>query len=201
MTAAILARQGHGSTRIFLHSACLSSRTAAAMIGSIMGRTQMVNRLATALATLGLTISLTLAAQAQSAGELYDKAKAEGAFAFYVGGPTAPWEARTKAFEEKYPGIKVSVGGGFSNVLDQKIDQQNAHKTQGGCRHAGGCSRSCTGSRRPLVHSSRLSTDGLHHSDADRHVLGHDETMACLHVRHPRHSGRIYTKIPPVGFS
>jgi ABC-type Fe3+ transport system substrate-binding protein len=88
----------------------------------------MANRLAMALATLGLMASATLAAQAQSLDELYAKAKPEGAFAFYVGGPTAPWEARTKAFEEKYPGIKVSIGGGFSNVLDQKIDQQIAAK-------------------------------------------------------------------------
>jgi ABC-type Fe3+ transport system substrate-binding protein len=65
-------------------------------------------------------------ARAQSLDELYGKAKSEGSLAFYVGGPTAPWEARAKAFEEKYPGIKISIGGGFSNVLDQKIDQQIA---------------------------------------------------------------------------
>ncbi len=29
-------------------------------------------------------------------------------------------------FEERYPGIKISIGGGFSNVLDKKIDQQIA---------------------------------------------------------------------------
>jgi ABC-type Fe3+ transport system substrate-binding protein len=64
--------------------------------------------------------------RAQTLDDLYAKAKSEGAFAFYVGGPTAPWEARAKAFSEKYPGIRISVGGGFSNVLDQKIDQQIA---------------------------------------------------------------------------
>jgi ABC-type Fe3+ transport system substrate-binding protein len=63
-------------------------------------------------------------ARAQSLDDLYTKAKDEGAFAFYAGGPTAPWEARTKAFAERYPGIKISIGGGFSNVLDKKIDQQ-----------------------------------------------------------------------------
>ena len=47
---------------------------------------------------------------------------------FYVGGPTAPWEERTKAFSDKYPGIKVTIGGGFSNVLDQRIDAQIAAK-------------------------------------------------------------------------
>jgi ABC-type Fe3+ transport system substrate-binding protein len=57
---------------------------------------------------------------------LYAKAKSEGAFAFYVGGPTAPWEGRAKLFEALYPGIRISIGGGFSNVLDHKIDQQIA---------------------------------------------------------------------------
>ncbi len=41
----------------------------------------------------------------------------------YVGGPTTPWEARAKQFEQRY-GIKISITGGFSNVLDKQIDQQ-----------------------------------------------------------------------------
>src|SRR5580693_7423193 len=82
----------------------------------------------TAAAMLAIGATAAAPASAQSLDDLYAKAKTEGAFAFYVGGPTAPWEARTKAFEAKYPGIKVSVGGGFSNVLDQKIDQQMAAK-------------------------------------------------------------------------
>jgi ABC-type Fe3+ transport system substrate-binding protein len=73
----------------------------------------------TALATVPV-------AQAQSLDDLYAKAKSEGEIAFYVGGPTAPWEERTKAFADKYPGVKVTIGGGFSNVLDQKIDAQLA---------------------------------------------------------------------------
>jgi ABC-type Fe3+ transport system substrate-binding protein len=44
----------------------------------------------------------------------------------YVGGPTAPWEAMAKKFGERYPGIKFSISGGFSNVLDKKIDAQIA---------------------------------------------------------------------------
>jgi ABC-type Fe3+ transport system substrate-binding protein len=63
--------------------------------------------------------------------ELYAKAKKEGALAFYAGGPTAPWEAFAKDFSAKYPGIEVRVTGGFSNVLDRKIDQQLAdHKLE-----------------------------------------------------------------------
>ena len=75
-----------------------------------------------ALAILGLVSAAAAPARAQAVDEL--QAKAEGAFVFYVGGPTAPWEARARVFEQRYPGIKVSITGGFSNVLDQKIDQQ-----------------------------------------------------------------------------
>jgi ABC-type Fe3+ transport system substrate-binding protein len=70
--------------------------------------------------------TIALPASAQSLDELYAKAKDEGALKFYAGGPTAPWDARAKAFSARYPGIKISIGGGFSNVLDQKIDQQMA---------------------------------------------------------------------------
>jgi ABC-type Fe3+ transport system substrate-binding protein len=63
---------------------------------------------------------------AQSA--MQTNATREGALRFYVGGPTAPWEVRARAFEQRYPGIKVSIKGGFSNVLDKEIDQQLASK-------------------------------------------------------------------------
>jgi ABC-type Fe3+ transport system substrate-binding protein len=88
----------------------------------------MAIRLAAVAAAFGFFALAALPASAQSLDELYAKAKSEGALSFYVGGPTAPWEARTKAFEERYPGIKISIGGGFSNVLDQKIDAQIAAK-------------------------------------------------------------------------
>jgi len=65
-------------------------------------------------------------ADAQTAGGLYDKARADSALVLYVGGPTAPWEAMAKAFNARYPGIAISISGGFSNVLDQKIDRQIA---------------------------------------------------------------------------
>src|SRR5262245_65297433 len=66
------------------------------------------------------------ATHAQSIDELYEKAKQEKSLVFYAGGPTAPYEARIKQFQEKYPGIEVSVEGGFSNVLNQRIEQQLA---------------------------------------------------------------------------
>jgi ABC-type Fe3+ transport system substrate-binding protein len=68
----------------------------------------------------------TAAAQAETLAELYEKAKAEKALTFYAGGPTAPYEARIKRFQEAFPGIQVSVEGGFSNVLNQRIEKQMA---------------------------------------------------------------------------
>src|SRR4051794_35585275 len=78
------------------------------------------------LALLGLMSAAALPAYAQTPDAIYTAAKSEGAFVLYVGGPTAPWEATARRFEERYPGIKVSITGGFSNVLDKRIDKQLA---------------------------------------------------------------------------
>ncbi len=56
------------------------------------------------------------------------KAQAEKTLVFYSGGPAAPYERMARDFEQRYPGITVSVTGGFSNVLDRKIDDQLAAK-------------------------------------------------------------------------
>jgi ABC-type Fe3+ transport system substrate-binding protein len=68
-----------------------------------------------------------LSARTQSLDALYEKAKAEGSLVLYAGGPTAPWDAAVKDFSARYPGVTVSVTGGFSNVLDKKIDAQLAN--------------------------------------------------------------------------
>jgi ABC-type Fe3+ transport system substrate-binding protein len=84
----------------------------------------LFNRIAAAaLCAAGVTAT-ALPAGAQL--QLYAKAKSEGTVVLYVGGPTAPWEAMAKKFESRYPGIKFSISGGFSNVLDKKIDAQIA---------------------------------------------------------------------------
>src|SRR5262245_10662260 len=75
---------------------------------------------------VGATLAFTTAAPAQSIDEIYEKAKAEKALIFYAGGPAAPHEARVKQFQERFPGIAVSVTGGFSNVLNEQINQQMA---------------------------------------------------------------------------
>jgi ABC-type Fe3+ transport system substrate-binding protein len=65
-------------------------------------------------------------ARAQSLDAIYEKAKAEGALVLYTGGPAAPWDAVTREFSARYPGVVVSVIGGFSNVLDERINAQLA---------------------------------------------------------------------------
>jgi ABC-type Fe3+ transport system substrate-binding protein len=67
-------------------------------------------------------------AHAESVDQLYAKAKTEGALLFYSGGPVEPYERWAKEFMQRFPGITVSVEGGFSNVLDSKINVQIAAK-------------------------------------------------------------------------
>jgi ABC-type Fe3+ transport system substrate-binding protein len=81
--------------------------------------------LAGVIAAVTLT---TTAARAQSADELYAKAKDEKTLVLYTGGPAEPYERMAKDFAQRYPGIDVAVTGGFSNVLDRKIDDQLAAK-------------------------------------------------------------------------
>lgn len=84
-----------------------------------------------ALAGIVAAIGCAGTARAESADQLYAKAKDEKALVFYSGGPAAPYERMAKDFEQRYPGIKISVTGGFSNVLDRKIDDQlAAHKLE-----------------------------------------------------------------------
>ena len=85
----------------------------------------MRRHIAGIFAALALTLFLTShAVAAETLDQIYQKAKAEKTLVFYAGGPTLPWEMAAKVFQEKYPGIEVKITGGFSNVLDQKIDQQ-----------------------------------------------------------------------------
>jgi ABC-type Fe3+ transport system substrate-binding protein len=90
----------------------------------------MVRSLRCRALLLGAVLSLSLGAavRAETMDQLYAKAKDEKALVFYSGGPVAPYERWTKEFMERFPGIAVSVTGGFSNVLDTRINQQLAAK-------------------------------------------------------------------------
>jgi hypothetical protein len=75
-------------------------------------------------AALAAVMACATAASAQTLDELYEKAKQEKSLVFYAGGPAAPHEARAAEFQRRFPGITVSITGGFSNVLNEKINQQ-----------------------------------------------------------------------------
>jgi len=77
----------------------------------------------------GATVCVAVGfAQAQSMDQLYEKAKLEKELVIYGGGPTTLYEVPARAFEQKYPGIKVAIHAGFSNVLDAKINEQIKNK-------------------------------------------------------------------------
>jgi len=61
---------------------------------------------------------------AETIDELYAKAKQEKSLVIYAGGPVTNYEPLARDFEKKFPGITVSITGGFSNVLNQQIEQQ-----------------------------------------------------------------------------
>ena len=68
--------------------------------------------------------SLCSPARAQAVDRLYALAKEEKALVVWAAGPVAGHESAARAFEQRFPGIAVSVTGGFSNVLDRKIEEQ-----------------------------------------------------------------------------
>jgi ABC-type Fe3+ transport system substrate-binding protein len=77
------------------------------------------------LATVALALLAgTPATIVETIDELYASAKAEKSVVFYSGGPVAPYETFAKEFERRFPGIAVSITGGFSNVLNERIDAQ-----------------------------------------------------------------------------
>jgi ABC-type Fe3+ transport system substrate-binding protein len=92
------------------------------------GGRNMLIRSAGALMRLLMLVTFFLVmsavARAETMAQLYSKAKEEKSLVFYSGGPVAPYERWSKEFKERFPGIEVSITGGFSNVLDEKIDQQ-----------------------------------------------------------------------------
>jgi ABC-type Fe3+ transport system substrate-binding protein len=63
-------------------------------------------------------------ATAETIDQIYEAAKAEKSLVLWGAGPTAGYETAVRAFEQQYPGVKVSLMGGFSNVLNAKVEEQ-----------------------------------------------------------------------------
>ncbi len=83
------------------------------------------------LAAAAILVFCAGAARTETVDDLYAKAKGEGSVAIYAGGPVSNYERLAREFEQKFPSLKVSITGGFSNVLNDKIEQQlNAGKLE-----------------------------------------------------------------------
>jgi ABC-type Fe3+ transport system substrate-binding protein len=80
---------------------------------------------------LGATAVSCVPASAETADELYARARLEKSLIIWGGGPAANYERAARAFEQKYPGISVSVEGGASNVFNRKIEEQVKNKKIG----------------------------------------------------------------------
>ena len=64
--------------------------------------------------------------RAETLDEIYAKAKGEGALSIYGGGPARLYEGWVKEYEARFPGIKVTVTGGYAGGLAPAIDKQIA---------------------------------------------------------------------------
>jgi hypothetical protein len=62
-------------------------------------------------------LALRQAAGAETIDQLSEKARQEKSLVIYAGGPVTNYEPLAREFEAKFPGISVSISGGFSNVL------------------------------------------------------------------------------------
>jgi len=61
---------------------------------------------------------------AQTPDQLYSAAKPEKTVVVWAAGPTRGYESAAHAFEQRFPGIAVSLTGGFSNVLNTRMEEQ-----------------------------------------------------------------------------
>jgi ABC-type Fe3+ transport system substrate-binding protein len=81
-------------------------------------------RMPRAVAALLLAASCCSAASAQSMDQLYAAATEEKTLVLWGAGPTGGYESAVRAFEQQFPGVKVELTGGFSNVLNAKVEEQ-----------------------------------------------------------------------------
>src|SRR6478752_3389211 len=81
-----------------------------------------------ALLAAALSGLLASPLRAETLDEIYAKAKGEGALHIYGGGPARLYEGWIKEYEASFPGIKVTLTGGYAGGLAPAIDQQIAAK-------------------------------------------------------------------------
>jgi ABC-type Fe3+ transport system substrate-binding protein len=75
-----------------------------------------------------LSAACSINAAAATIDQIYEAAKAEKTLVLWGAGPSAGYESAARAFEQQFPGVTVSLMGGFSNVLNAKIEEQFSTK-------------------------------------------------------------------------
>jgi ABC-type Fe3+ transport system substrate-binding protein len=81
-------------------------------------------RASTAVVASLMALCCGAPAGAQTLDQLYALAKQEKTLVLWAAGPSADHETAVRAFEEQFPGVTVSLTGGFSNVLNTGIEEQ-----------------------------------------------------------------------------
>jgi ABC-type Fe3+ transport system substrate-binding protein len=97
------------------------------MIGQL-GTAAPHRSIAAMTASVSLSVFCAVVASAETIDQIYEAAKAEKTVVLWGAGPSAGYEAAIRAFEQQYPGVTVSLMGGFSNVLNAKIEEQFSAK-------------------------------------------------------------------------
>ena len=87
------------------------------------------------LALLGALALGIIPAGAQSLDDIYQKAKPEGAFTLYVGGPSAPWEARARTFEERIPASRFLLPVDSATSWTRTRPTTQRGQARGRCRN------------------------------------------------------------------
>ncbi len=82
----------------------------------------------TAIASSALLALCCALASAETIDQIYEAAKAEKTLVLWGAGPSAGYETAVRAFEQQFPGVNVTLMGGFSNVLNAKIEEQLSAK-------------------------------------------------------------------------
>ena len=94
---------------------------------AVLGTATRRGRAAVLAAGAALSACCTIAS-AETIDQLYEAAKAENTVVLWGAGPSAGYESAARAFEQQFPGITVSLMGGFSNVLNAKVEEQFSAK-------------------------------------------------------------------------
>jgi ABC-type Fe3+ transport system substrate-binding protein len=92
-----------------------------------MNRNSVPNRpgrIGTILAVLLSPVCSGAQVNAQSTDPLYTAAKTEKSVVVWAAGPARGYESAVQAFEQRFPGVTVSLTGGFSNVLNSRMEEQ-----------------------------------------------------------------------------